>query len=84
MGYDAAFTADMMHGKPLPAKRWANVTIPVLVADGGASPAWVHNAADALVRVLPDAQRCTLEGEQHAVTPEVLVPVLEKFYQARK
>src|SRR5262249_42055476 len=35
IAYDAAFVGDVMQGKPLPTDRWATVTVPVLVADGG-------------------------------------------------
>jgi hypothetical protein len=51
-----------MSGTPLPADRWAAVTVPVLVVDGGASPAWMHHAADALTTVLPDVRRRTVDG----------------------
>jgi pimeloyl-ACP methyl ester carboxylesterase len=77
--YDAAIMGDTMHGDPLPAGAWAAVTIPTLVADGGASPAWARNAVAALVEVLPDARRRTLEGQTHEVDPEILAPVVEEF-----
>jgi pimeloyl-ACP methyl ester carboxylesterase len=82
LAYDASFTADVMRGKPLPADRWALVKIPTLVMDGGASPEWVHNATQALARVLKRAQLRTLEGQQHAVAPEVLVPILDEFFRS--
>ena len=77
--YDAAIMGDTLSGSPLPAERWAGVTIPTLVADGDASPAWVRNAVAALVETLPDARRRTLEGQTHEVDPEVLAPVVEEF-----
>jgi len=80
LAYDGAFMADTMSGKPLPTKRWASVRVPTLVIDGGASPAWIHNGAQALGDILPNAQRCTLEGQAHDVSPEVLAPVLEAFF----
>jgi hypothetical protein len=68
-----------MHGEPLPA-RWRDaVTIPTLVMDGGNSPAWVRNSALALVQLLPDVSYRTLEGQDHAATPESIAPVLEDF-----
>jgi len=57
------------------------VTVPVLVADGGASEAWVHHGADALAKVLPHASRHTLEGQTHMVDPKVLAPVIIAFFQ---
>ena len=81
LAYDAAFVGDVMQGKPLPTDRWVKVTLPVLVADGGASDAWLHHAADALAKVLPHAGRQTLEGQTHMVDPTVLAPVLIAFFQ---
>jgi hypothetical protein len=81
LAYDAAFVGDVMQGKPLPPDRWTQVTVPVLVADGGASDAWIHHAADALARVLPHASRHTLAGQTHMVDPNVLAPVLIAFFQ---
>ncbi|MGH2536185.1 MAG: alpha/beta fold hydrolase [Candidatus Promineifilaceae bacterium] len=82
IAYDGTFVADLMQNKPLPIGRWATVTVPVLVADGGASDAWIHNGADALAKMLPSATRRTLEGQSHMVTPEVLVLVLVEFFKS--
>jgi pimeloyl-ACP methyl ester carboxylesterase len=81
LAYDAAFVGTLMQGKPLPTDRWIKVTVPVLVADGGDSSAWVHHAADALANVLPHASRQTLAGQTHMVDPTVLAPVLIEFFQ---
>lgn len=81
LAYDAAFVGDVMQGKPLPPDRWATVTVPVLVLDGGASDAWIHHGADALANVLPHASRRTLPGQTHMVDPNVLAPVLIEFFQ---
>jgi len=58
----------------------ASVTVPTLVIDGGASPAFMHNAAQAAVAAIPNAQHRTLEGQTHDVAPEILAPVLEEFF----
>lgn len=81
LAYDAAFVGDVMQGKPLPTDRWVTVSVPVLVADGGVSDAWIHHGADALVNVLPHASRHTLAGQTHNVDPNVLAPVLSEFFQ---
>ena len=77
--YDDAIMGDFTSGTPLPAARWARVTIPTLVIDGGDSPAWARNAVQAIVDVLPQAERRTLDGQTHQVDPEVLAPLLEGF-----
>ena len=80
LAYDAAVMGDTMSDDASPLERWASVTVPALVMDGGASPEWVHRGAQALSDVLPDAQRRTLEGQTHDVAPEVLAPALKEFF----
>lgn len=79
--YDASFMGEFMKGNPLPAEHWAKVKVPVLVSDGGASDAWMHHAADALAKVLPQARRQTLEGQTHMVDAQVLAPAMIEFFQ---
>lgn len=78
--YDAMIMDGTMQGTPLPVDRWSTVTIPTLVIYGGSGPAWSRNAAEALIDLLPNAERKPLEGQFHDLTPEVLTPVLEKFF----
>jgi len=80
LSYDGRIMGDHMSGKPLPSDRWASVTIPTLVIDGGESPPWQRNALQGLVDVLPDAQQRTIEGQTHDVDPALLAPVLEEFF----
>jgi pimeloyl-ACP methyl ester carboxylesterase len=84
LAYDVRISAPTLTGRPPAADRWAKVAVPVLVADGGASPAWMRHAADAVAAVLPDARRRTLDGQQHGVAPEVLVPLLTDFFTASR
>lgn len=78
--YDARIMDGTMTGKPLPIQRWTSVTMPTLVMDGSKSPAWARNAVQALVEILPNAVRRTLEGQDHGVTPEALAPILKEFF----
>jgi pimeloyl-ACP methyl ester carboxylesterase len=78
--YDGAIMDGTLSGKALPAQRWASVKIPTLVADGGASGPAMHSAAQALADLLPDALRRTLDGQEHAVDPAILAPVLMDFF----
>jgi pimeloyl-ACP methyl ester carboxylesterase len=78
--YDIAVLGGNMAGKPLPAEKWASVTIPVLVMDGGASPPWIRNTAKTLAGALPSAEHRTLEGQTHSAAPDVLAPELERFF----
>ena len=77
--YDSRIMGDGMDRRPL-AGRWTSVTVPVLVVDGGASPAWLRSAAAAVTRALVNARSRTLEGQTHGFSPPVLAPVLEEFF----
>jgi pimeloyl-ACP methyl ester carboxylesterase len=77
--YDGRVMSDTVFGGPLPGHRWARVTVPTLVMDGGASPPWQRNAARALAEVLPSARHLTLEGQTHGFAPEVMAPALLGF-----
>jgi pimeloyl-ACP methyl ester carboxylesterase len=79
--YDGAIVRDNQRGKPLPAGRWASVTIPALVMDGGNSPAWMLHANRSLASVLPNAQYRTLEGQTHMLKPKAHAPMLVEFFK---
>jgi len=76
LAYDNAIMGD----GSVPTERLTSVTVPTLVMDGGASPAFMHNAAQAAAHALPNAQHRTLEDQTHDVAPDALAPVLEKFF----
>jgi len=78
---DAQLISDASAGGPLPADRWAKVTLPALVIAGGKSPAWMQAAIRALADVLPGAEHRTLEGQTHIVKAKALAPVLSGFFQ---
>jgi pimeloyl-ACP methyl ester carboxylesterase len=79
VAYDNAIVGEYMEGKPLPGERWRSVTMPTLVMSGGDSPAWLQRSAEVTARALPNATHRTLLGQQHAVAPEALAPVLVEF-----
>jgi pimeloyl-ACP methyl ester carboxylesterase len=79
--YDGAIVRENQRGKPLPASRWASVTIPALVMDGGNSPAWMLHANRAFASVLPNAQYRTLKGQTHMLKPKAHAPVLVEFFR---
>jgi len=76
LAYDNA----IMGEGSVPAGLLASVAVPTLVIDGGASPAFLRNAAQAAANALPNAQRRTLEGQTHDVAADALAPVLVEFF----
>ena len=81
LAYDGMIMGDTMSGKPLPSKKWASNTAPTLVITGGNSEVFFHDGARALVADLPRAQHHILEGQDHAVSPVALAPLLIEFFQ---
>ena len=80
IGYDGRVMGDEMAGRPLPASWARSITVPTLIMDGGASPAWQHNSVRALAALLPGAEHQTLIGQGHGAAPEVIAPVLREFF----
>lgn len=78
--YDGAIVRDNQRGKPLPPLRWAAVTVPALVMDGGNSPRWMLHANRSLAASLPNARYRTLEGQTHMLKPEAHAPLLVDFF----
>jgi pimeloyl-ACP methyl ester carboxylesterase len=78
--YDITIVKDNQRGKPLPTRRWASVTVPTLVMDGGKSPAWMRNGMRELGEVLPNARCRTLEGQTHMLKANAIAPVLTEFF----
>lgn len=83
LAYDGMVLGDTMYGKPLPPDKWSTNSAPTLVITGGDSEAFFHEGAKALVNDLPHARHYILEGQDHAVSPAALAPVLIAFFQAR-
>ena len=80
--YDGAIMNGLMRGRPLTKDTWSNVSIPVLVMSGDASPAWLQNGAKALAGLLQNVQHKTLPEQTHSVNPIVIAPVLKDFFCA--
>jgi pimeloyl-ACP methyl ester carboxylesterase len=74
--YDATVMGDYR----IPEDRARSVGMPTIIVDGGASFPGMHEAADRLAELIPNAQRATLEGQQHNVDSAILAPVLRDFF----
>jgi len=77
LAYDAAIMGD----GSVPAERLASITVPTLVIAGGASPAFMDTAAQAVAHTMPNTKHSTLEGQTHDVAPQALAPMLVEFFQ---
>jgi pimeloyl-ACP methyl ester carboxylesterase len=77
--YDLHILGDTGRGQPLDPSRWAGVSAPALVMDGGKSPSYMRNAARALSEALPKADYRTLPGQTHMVKAAVLAAAVRDF-----
>jgi pimeloyl-ACP methyl ester carboxylesterase len=73
--YDLAICGD---GRA-PIDRLSRITVPTLACDGGSSPPWAADAAEAVVRAVPGAVRRTIPEQGHGVAHEVIAPVIVEF-----
>jgi pimeloyl-ACP methyl ester carboxylesterase len=78
--YDGRIMADTMRGDPAPLQQWAAVTTPTLILDGSETFPFMHPSADAIAAVLTNAERATLEGQDHGPKSEVLAPALIEYF----
>jgi pimeloyl-ACP methyl ester carboxylesterase len=83
IAYDGRIVGTTMSGAPLPADRWAAISVPVLVMYGRGTAPWLITGARALADLLPTATLEPVEGEQHSVGADVLAPVLRQFANGR-
>lgn len=79
LAYDAAAMGD----SSVPTGVAAAVAVPTLAMAGGASPAWMQQAAQAVAAAAPHAQSRTLDGQTHEVAAEAIAPILIEFFSAK-
>ena len=80
MAYDSEVMGDIGRGGAVPTDLAGRVRIETLVLVGGASPEWMIDAGRRVAEALPNGWYRVLEGQEHVVPPEILVPVLEQFF----
>ena len=80
LGYDSEVMGDIGSDGTIPVEKAGRVTVPALVLTGGADYPWMTDVGRRLAYAMPNGQHRVLEGQEHAVPPEVLVPVLDEFF----
>lgn len=79
LAYDGLIVQAYLAGKPLPHQRWNAFSGPGLVVVGENSEPFFHDGAKALADDLPNVTVRVLEGQDHAVSPDALAPVIRAF-----
>jgi Alpha/beta hydrolase family len=82
LAHTLAYDAEIMGDYTIPTELAQSVPVPPLVVIGAASFGFFDETADALVELIPDARRSTLEGQEHNVDPAALAPALAEFFRA--
>ena len=80
IAYDSEIMGDISTGGTVPAEHLGRVTAESLVLVGGSSPEWMIAVGRQVADALPNGRHRVLEGQEHVVPPEVLVPVLAGFF----
>ena len=75
--YDLMLTAD----GGVPADRLAGIAAPVLALYGGASAAWASDSATAVASAVQHGLTSAIDGQDHAVAPDAVAPVLLEFFR---
>jgi pimeloyl-ACP methyl ester carboxylesterase len=79
MAYDSEVMGDIGRGGAVPTDLAGRVRCETLVLVGGASPEWMIDVARQVAKAMPQGRYRVLEGQEHVVPPEILVPVLAEF-----
>jgi pimeloyl-ACP methyl ester carboxylesterase len=83
LAYDGQIVKGTQDGNPLPSDRW-DVTAPAAVVVGSESETFFHDAAKALVDLLPNAKYTTLGGQDHSafwMAPDVVANHITEHLQ---
>jgi hypothetical protein len=80
LAYDSEVMGHSRRGGTIPVDLVGRVPLAALVLSGGASPGWMIDIGRQLADAMPNGRHGVLEGQVHAVPPELLAPVLAEFF----
>jgi pimeloyl-ACP methyl ester carboxylesterase len=81
MAHTVVYDATIMLDAQFPAARVAGIHQPALAIAGGASPPFMREIAVALGGALPGGRSHVIEGATHDLSPSLLGPVVEQFFE---
>src|SRR5919112_1590245 len=80
LAYDSEVMGDTSRDGTIPVHQASRVTVPAFVLTGGADYPWMTEVGRRLADGIANGHHRVLEGQEHVVPPEVLVPVLTEFF----
>ena len=81
IAHTLVYEATLLDDMPKLSERMASIPVSTLVINGGENQVRLLHAAQAIAEGLPNAEYRSLAGQTHDINPEVLAPVLEKFFK---
>jgi pimeloyl-ACP methyl ester carboxylesterase len=78
LAYDAAVMGDYT----IPVETARAVPVPTIILTGGASFPFMHETADVLAALIPNARREVLAGQEHNVDPAPLAAAIIEFVRS--
>ena len=82
MAHTLPYDLGIVRDGAIPVERFDAITVPTLLVDGAASPAWAARAVDAIAASVSASVRLTVDGYDHQVPNEVIAPILAEFFGA--
>jgi Predicted hydrolases or acyltransferases (alpha/beta hydrolase superfamily) len=79
--FTLAYDYEVLGDGTVPQAIAKSIAVPTLVMDGEKSMEFMRPTADRVARLIPGAERKTLEGQTHQAAPEVTAPVLIEFFE---
>jgi pimeloyl-ACP methyl ester carboxylesterase len=80
LAYDSEVMGDIGRDGTIPVDQASRVTVPAFVLTGGSDYPWMTDVGRRLAEAMPNGRHRVLEGQEHVVPSEVLVPVLAEFF----
>jgi len=80
LAYDSEVMGDIGREGTVSVEQAGRVTVPTLVLTGGAGYPWMIDVGRRLADAMTNGRHRVLEGQEHTVPREVLVPVPEGFF----
>jgi pimeloyl-ACP methyl ester carboxylesterase len=80
VAHTLAYDVTVCNQQSIPPGLMSKIQAPTLLVAGSASGSWARSAIEALAAEIPDAETLVIPGEDHGVSDDAIVPVLEKFY----
>lgn len=81
LAHTLEYDATIMGDYNIPAEVAAAIEVPTIIIDGDNSFDFLAETCAELARIIPNAQRTTLPGQNHDVDPTVIAPVLAEFFR---